>query len=371
MKILIIGGHLSPALALIDSIRSRQDVLFVGRKFAFEGDNTLSLEYKICQNRGIKFAPITTGRLQRSFTRYTIPSLLKIPRGLRESFKIIRSYKPDVVVGFGGYVSLPVIFAAYLQGIPVVIHEQTLEAGGANKIASRFASKICISFERSRQFFPREKTILTGNPIREQIVNPKSSLLIPSENIPLIYITGGSLGSMFINKLVEKSIRELLRRFRIVHQTGGFNNLESLVRLRKIKKTLGNEMRRRYLVSEHFTSDDVGMILREASLVVGRSGINTITELLFLNKPALLIPLSRSQRDEQKKNAQFLKDVGLSEVLGEKVTSSEFISAINHMIRNIEKYKINDNREYLKEDAALNILKAVEDAAIKNNEKTS
>jgi len=130
-------------------------------------------------------------------------------------------------------------------------------------------------------------------------------------------------------------------------------------------------MRRRYLVSEHFTSDDVGMILREASLVVGRSGINTITELLFLNKPALLIPLSRSQRDEQKKNAQFLKDVGLSEVLGEKVTSSEFISAINHMIRNIEKYKINDNREYLKEDAALNILKAVEDAAIKNNEKTS
>ena len=170
---------------------------------------------------------------------------------------------------------------------------------------------------------------------------------------------------------MEKSLRELLRRFRIVHQTGGFNSLESLVRLRKIKKTMGNEMRSRYLVSEHFTSDDVGMILRQASLVVGRSGINTITELLYLNKPALLIPLPNSARNEQKKNAQFLKDLGLCEVLNEKLTSSEFISSINHMIRNIEKYKINDNREYLKEDAALNILKVVEYEAIKKNEKTS
>lgn len=372
MKILIIGGHLSPALALIDQIRNKHDILFVGRKYAFEGDSTLSLEYKLCDELGIKFAPITTGRLQRSFTRYTIPSLLKLPLGLSESFKILRSYKPDVVVGFGGYVCLPVIFIAYLLRIPVIIHEQTLEAGGANKIASLFASKICISFDRSRQFFPRGKTILTGNPIREQIQNPASNLSLPKEFIPLIYITGGSLGSMFINNLVGSCLKELLSRFRVVHQAGGFNNFESLTRLKKIKKTLSNEMRKRYLVSDHFSSNDVGLILRQSSLVVGRSGINTITELLFLNKPALLIPLPSSARDEQKKNAQFLNQVGLCEVLNEKgVTPSDFVAAINHMIKNIEKYKINDNREYLKENAAEKILKVLENEANKNNEKTS
>lgn len=360
MKIVIIGGHLSPALSLIDLIKDKHDVLFVGRKYAFEGDDTLSLEYKLSRQLGIKFAPITAGRLQRSFTKYTIPSLLKLPLGLGESFKILSSFKPDVVVGFGGYVSLPVIFAASLKRIPVVIHEQTLEAGGANKIASLFASKVCISYDRSRQFFPNGKTILTGNPIREEIQNPNSSLALPEELIPLIYITGGSLGSMFINNLVEDSLKELLRRFRIVHQTGGFNNSESLVKLNKIKKGFSNEMRKRYLISDHFSSNDVGLILRQATLVVGRSGINTVTELLFLNKPALLIPLPNSQRDEQKKNAQFLKDQGLGEVLDEKgLTSSDFVSAINHMIRHIEKYKISDNREYLIENASENILRVV------------
>lgn len=371
MKILIIGGHLSPALALIDLIGGKHDILFVGRKYVFEGDETLSLEYKLSQELGIKFAPITTGRLQRSFTRYTIPSLLKFPLGLGESFKILRSYKPDVIVGFGGYVSLPVIFAAFLLRIPIVIHEQTLEAGVANKIASVFAKKICISFDRSKQFFPRGKTILTGNPIREQIQNPDSNLVLPEEFIPMIYITGGSLGSIVINNLALNSLKELLSRFRIVHQTGGFNNFESLTKLKKFKKVLSNEMRKRYLVSDHFSSNDVGLILREASLVVGRSGINTVTELLFLNKPALLIPLPKSARDEQKKNAQFLKDVGLCEVLNERsITPSDFVSAINHMIRNIEKYKINDNKDYLKENASLNILGVVENVA-KNNQKTS
>lgn len=365
MRILIIGGHLSPALSVIEELKKKgeEDILFVGRKYAFEGDRTLSLEYKMCQSLGIKFAEISTGRLQRSFTKFTIPSLLKIPRGFRQAYKIVNLYKPDVVVGFGGYVQVPVILSASLLKIPSVIHEQTLEAGSANKIASRFASKICISFETSKKFFPRGKTILTGNPIRSEIRNPKSSIELSPDSLPLIYITGGSLGSMIINNLVEKSLRDLLRNFRIVHQTGGFNNLESLTRLRKIKKTLGNNLRSRYMLSDHFSSDEVGVILRAASLIIGRSGINTISEILYLNKPALLIPLEGSGRGEQKKNAQFLKDLGLAEVVNEKITPSEFVSAINHMARNLEKYKNSQNREYLRTNSASDMAEVILDVS--------
>ncbi len=368
MKILIIGGHLSPAISLIDLVKDKSDVLFVGRKFSMEGDKAVSLEYKICQEKGIKFEEISAGRLQRRFTRFTIFSLLKFPLGLYQAFKILGKFKPDVVVGFGGYVSLPVIFSAFVQRIPIVIHEQTLEAGLANRIASVFARKICISFERSRQFFPKNKTVLTGNPIRREIIDPGSKMQLPSDNLPLIYITGGSQGSVFLNSLVEKTLSSLLSNYRIIHQVGSFNNFEWLEKLKKIKKFLPNEKRSRYILSDHFKSEDVGQILRSSDLVVGRAGINTVTELLFLNKPTLLIPLPFSQRNEQSKNAQFLKDVGLAEILNEKgMSASDFSGAIAHMIKHKDQYKIKDERDYSKSDGAENILKVVENAAKKTD----
>ncbi len=370
MKILIIGGHLSPAIALIDEIKDRKNVLFVGRKYALEGDNALSLEYKICEQKGIGFAGITTGRIQRQFTRFTIFSFFKIPLGIYQAFKIIRRFKPDVVVGFGGYVSFPVVISAFLERVPIVIHEQTLEAGTANKLEGYLADKICISFERSRNFFPKNKTVLTGNPIRPQITNPKGTIEIPSENIPLIYVTGGSLGSVSINNLIEKSLKELLESYRVVHQAGSANNSESLNKLKELKKTLSNDMRKRYLVSDHYTADEVGLILREATLVISRAGINTITELLYLNKPAILIPLATSQRNEQLKNAAFLRDSGLAQILIEKgLGASDLVSAISSMMKNIGKYKANENKEYLKENAAENILRVVENASKKTDKK--
>ena len=379
MKIVITGGHLSPALSLIDLINGsprgeagRHDVLFIGRKYGFEGDSALSLEYKLLQKLGVNFASVAAGRFQRSFTRYTIPSLFKIPIGFYQSFKILRAFAPDVFVGFGGYVSFAPALASFILRIPIVIHEQTLEAGTTNRIVSHIAEKICISFENSRQFFPKGKTILTGNPIRAQIIKPQSNLELPYENIPLIYFTGGSLGSIFINELIEKTLKDLLSKYRIIHQAGSFNNNKSLQKLRKIKKNLNNQFRKRYLVTDHFSADDVGKILREATLVVGRSGINTITELLFLNKPALLIPLSTGQHDEQRKNAQFLKEAGLAEVLNENAaTPTDFVKVASHMIDGIDSYKANENKEYLKENASENILRVVENAAKKTDEKTS
>jgi UDP-N-acetylglucosamine--N-acetylmuramyl-(pentapeptide) pyrophosphoryl-undecaprenol N-acetylglucosamine transferase len=372
MKIVIIGGHLSPAIALIDEIKDKKDILFIGRKYALEGDKSLSLEYKVCQEKGIGFAPISAGRLQRKLTRYTISAILKIPVGIYQALRIMKKFNPDVVVGFGGYVSFPVVMSAFILRIPIVIHEQTLEAGLSNKIESIFANKICISFERSRDFFPKNKTILTGNPVRPEILNPKSRLELPSENIPLIYVTGGSLGSVFINSLIEKNLKDLLSRYRVIHQTGGANNFESLNKLKDVKKTLGNDLRKRYLVSDHFSADEAGSILREATLVIGRAGINTITELMFLNKPAILIPLPVSQRNEQFKNAMFLKDIGLAQIIPQNgITNFEFLEALANMTGNIDKYKANENKEYLKENAGQNILRVVENAARNSDKKAS
>src|SRR3989339_499065 len=149
MKIIIIGGHLAPALSVLEALPKNTQVLFVGRKYALEGDNALSLEYNTITSLNIPFVGLNTGRLQRKITRFTLFSLLKLPFGIIKSFLILIDFKPDVVVGFGGYVSIPVTFCAFVLRIPVVIHEQTMEAGLTNRLVSRFAKKICISWDSS------------------------------------------------------------------------------------------------------------------------------------------------------------------------------------------------------------------------------
>jgi len=217
MKIVIIGGHLSPALAVIEQLKGNE-LYYFGRKHTFEGDKAISLEYDEITKLGIPFYSINTARLQRKFTRYTLPSLIKFPLGFSQSLRILRQIKPDVVLGFGGYVSLPVVLAAFFLKIPIIIHEQTLEAGIANKIEAKFARKICISWQSSEKYFPKNKTVLTGNPLRRIVLDAKP--FREEVGLPKLYITGGSSGSHAINFLVEKSLEKLLEKFTVIHQTG-------------------------------------------------------------------------------------------------------------------------------------------------------
>src|SRR3990167_7469395 len=132
MRIIIIGGHLSPALSVIDSLPKDWEILFVSGKYVFEGEKSLSLEYKTIDNLKIPFEEISTGRLQRKFSKNTIPSLLKLPSGFFKALSILKKFRPDVVLGFGGYLQIPVVFASFFLKIPVVLHEQTLESGFSN-----------------------------------------------------------------------------------------------------------------------------------------------------------------------------------------------------------------------------------------------
>lgn len=349
MKIVIAGGHLTPALAVIENLKGNE-VIYIGRKYALEGDRALSLEYQEITKLGIKFKSLVAGRLQRRFTIYTIPSLLKLPIGFIQSFIILKKEKPDVVVGFGGYVSLPVIISAAILRIPIIIHEQSLSAGLSNKIASVFVKKICISWETSKRFFPQNKTVLTGNPIRENVIKSSSP---KNSSKPLLYITGGSLGSHAINLLVEASLQKLLKNFDVIHQTGDSHKFKDFERLEIMKK---NRNFKNYILRKFLTTDEIGNVLNASDLVVARAGMNTITELIYLNKPCFLIPLL--QGFEQRQNANFMKKIGLAEIgLQDRLTPTIFYESIMSIMKIKARYRT--TRQLLVKNASLKLAEVI------------
>lgn len=359
MKIVLIGGHLSPALCVIEAL-PKASILFIGRKYALEGDKTLSLEYKTITGLNIPFVSLNTGRLQRKFTRHTIPSFFKLPFATFRSFLTLIKFKPDIVVSFGGYVSVPVVLCAYLLRIPIVIHEQTLETGFANRLLGRLATKICISWQTSQKYFPKDKTVLTGNPIR-QMADGKWQMA-NEEKLPVIYITGGSSGSHSINLLVEEIIKELLEKYIVIHQTGDAKQYKDFDRLNTLKNGLSKDQKARYVLQKFIEPKMVGSVLAKADLVVGRSGVNIVTELLYFEKPALLIPLPFSQNNEQLKNAKFLENIGLGKVFQQgELDSKKLFQAIDLAFRNISSYKINKNefKNLPYRNAAQNIVSVV------------
>jgi UDP-N-acetylglucosamine--N-acetylmuramyl-(pentapeptide) pyrophosphoryl-undecaprenol N-acetylglucosamine transferase len=374
MKVLIAvggGGHFSPALAVINEMPKDWDVLLVGRKHAFEGDPALSLEYQTAQRLHLAFEPLTTGRLQRKFNGRSLLSLLKIPVGLAQATKILHRYKPDVVLSFGGYVAVPVVFAAAAQRIPIIIHEQTLHAGLANKVSSRFAEKICLSWPESAQYFPKEKIVFTGNPLRKEFLTHAKTVGQKQGNSDkLLYVTGGSGGAHGINVLIAGCLEELAEKYTIIHQTGDSKKYSDFDHLEEKRLQLPEKLQKNYLPKKFIEPEDVVQILSEADLVIARSGINTVTELLYLGKPSLFIPLPYGQHNEQAANAAFVKKNGLAEILNQLIaTPNSLVATIDSMVENLSDYTQHavEARQLIHTDAAQNILKEVEYAKEKKS----
>lgn len=316
-KIILTGGHLSPMLAVLSVLEKKADVVVVGRRYGFESDTAESLEYQVVVQKNIKFYDIRAARLQRKLTKYTIPSMLRFPQSIFRAISILNKEKPQLVLTFGGYIALPVSMAAYIKRIPVVMHEQTLHAGLANKLISKFARLIFISFATSATYFPKSKTILTGNPVRPEIFNARESFEIPSGR-KVILIIGGSSGSHRINLLIEQALPELLLRYTLIHQTGDAQEFKDYDRLNSLKKKLSVTKKQHYIIMKFINPAEIGWAYHSADIVLSRSGINTVTELISLHKKALLIPLPYAQNNEQKKNAEYFVGQGLGEILEEK-----------------------------------------------------
>jgi len=369
MKLLIVaggGGHFAPALAVIEALPKDWEVLVVGRKYAFEADKTLSFEYQTSEKLGIKFAVITTGRLQRKLSPHTIKSLVKVPVGFFQAVKIIKEYKPTMLLSFGGYVSVPVALAAKSLGIPIIVHEQIMGAGLANKIVEKLADKICVSWKQSEKFFPAAKVVLTGNPLRK-VENSVFPFQV-TEKLPIIYVTGGSGGSHAINVLVENCLEQLLENYNIIHQTGAAAEFGDFDRLEKKKNKLPPALQKRYFPTKFIDASAVFSVLRKADLVVSRSGINTVTELLSLGKPCLFIPLPHGQHNEQLTNALFVKQLGLGEAAEQKsLTAQNFHETIDKMMVSLETYTAHaqEGKAMVIPDAAQKIITLLEHGHIK------
>ncbi len=367
MKIVFTGGHFSPALSLIENL-TEDNILVIGRKYNFEGDDSTSLEYRVCSKKNIPFRAIRAGRFQRNFSRYTIPSMLKIPLGIVDSYNILKRFRPDVVVVFGGYIALAVAVSAFVLGIPVVIHEQTQKAGIANRIISFFAKRVCISFPSSAKFFPESKTILSGNPLRKEVFEIKDKIDTQS-TFKIIYITGGSSGSHFINEMVRSNINKLLSEFTIIHQTGDSDVFHDYEDLEKIRNDLPDNLQKRYVLRKFIDLSEIGWVMQNADLIVGRSGINTICEIIVLKKVAFLIPLPHGQSGEQLDNARLIKKIGLGEYeLQKNLTSETFLSKITEIIKNKKNYLINlQGLEFIDKNAQNKIIEVIKEVVSAKN----
>lgn len=347
MKILITGTHFTPAQAVMEELKNHPgvEISYIGRKYTKEGDQTPSVESQILPKMGVKFIPLTSGRLQRSFTFYTIPSLLKIPWGFLSALYLVAKEKPDVTLSFGGYVGLPVVFASWLLSVPIIIHEQTLIPGLANQLSSLFADKKAVSFPRENSEI---NVILTGNPIRKEIfsASPKAGFatgravhLHLRSRLPLIFVTGGNQGSHLINQTVSDILEELTEFACVIEQTGDSKYLDFEQALKK-KQSLAHPDR--FLAKKWLDAEEMAKILKTSDLVISRAGINTMLELAYLGVPALVIPIPYLTHDEQNTNAQYFAKLGLAKILPqEKLTPENLLENIKEMLKDLPNLKEN------------------------------
>lgn len=339
-KLVLCGGHLSPALATIEALEKKADVkiFFFGRRHATEGYNNLSAEYDEITATNATFVNITTGRLQRKFTTHTIWSLLKIPIGFIESFYYLLKIKPDMVVSFGSYQSIPTVICAWLLGIKSIAHEQATILGLAAKINAPFTQKIFLTWTESAKYFKSSKIEVVGNLTRGAVFSktPRDKKIREFLNgeEKIIFITGGNQGSHFINKIIFDVLPKL-SKFKIIHQVGTINHDGDLDHARKIEQT-------NYLPIGFIDSENIGAIFNKADLVIGRSGANTVWELATLAKVSILIPLPHAAADEQLQNAQLLEHTGSAVVVLQKdATGDKIRNSINEIFKNQKKYQKN------------------------------
>lgn len=360
-KIFVTGGHATPALAIADILRRKGwQVYWLGEKFALEGERAQTLEHQTIPGLGIPFYHITSAKLHRRFVLRSLFSLWKLGIGFFQSFVLLVRFKPQVVLSFGSYVSLPVALAAWSLRVPIVLHEQTSASGLANRIISRFAKRVALSFPESLPYFPKEKTVITGNIVRESIFKIGQERLTRKRNpTPVLYITGGSRGSQLINEQVMAVLSKLLSRFKIYHQTGwiDFKKIES------VKDRLPQGLRKNYNITPLYSPGEVEEIYKEADLVISRAGANTISELAVCAIPAILIPIPWSAGNEQEKNAGLLVKRGLGILLPQKkLNESTLLKAVEKAWKNIDKFEANAKKakELVPKDAAQKLFSLIE-----------
>jgi UDP-N-acetylglucosamine--N-acetylmuramyl-(pentapeptide) pyrophosphoryl-undecaprenol N-acetylglucosamine transferase len=315
------GGHVQPAIAVAPELRQRENVelSWIGSSGGVERD--------IAAEQQIQFLSIPTGKLRRYFSLHTFLDAVRIPFGVLRARLHLRTVQPDVVFSTGGFVSVPTVVAAWMAGIPVITHEQTATIGLANKINARLADRIALAYEATRKLIDHagDRVIITGNPVRAELIegDPKRAreeFRLP-DDLPIIYVTGGSLGAQAVNQTIQQMIPELVEQAIVIHQCGPAAVNGDLPRLQQTRLNLPEQLQQRYVVRERI-GPELADVYAAADLVIGRSGGGTVAELALLGKPSILVPLPGTSSDEQTRNARILADAGGAVVIPQSELSA-------------------------------------------------
>jgi UDP-N-acetylglucosamine--N-acetylmuramyl-(pentapeptide) pyrophosphoryl-undecaprenol N-acetylglucosamine transferase len=310
-KIVLTGGgtagHVMPNLALVPQLQRQEwEIAYIGSHQGIEKD--------LLQPTGIPYYGIATGKFRRYFAMQNFTDPFRVIQGLVEATFLLHKLRPEVVFSKGGFVSVPVTIGAWLNRIPVILHESDLTPGLANKLALPFAATICATFPESMAHLPAGKRVLTGNPIRNELLNGVRETGLAycgfTAEKPVLAVMGGSLGSKVLNQVIRTVLPELLPHFQVAHICG--------------KGNLEPGLAQAGYCQFEFIGPELPQVLAAADLCVSRAGANFIFELLALKKPTLLIPLSKAaSRGDQILNAESFAKQGFSLVLEEEATTAK------------------------------------------------
>ncbi len=358
-KLLFTGGHHNSALATIDWIKNNSDSFefyWIGKKNI--DSKSVSPEFTEVSSKNIPFYNLNAGKLFRTtsilYFPHVVYNLLLIPLGLLQAIYYLYRIKPNLIVSFGGYLSVPVVIAGYFMGIKSVLHEQTATIGLANEISSFFVQKIFtawpLDFYTDQKVSIKRKMEYTGLPVRNSISSGEGKIKFSGKMMKkTIYITGGKSGSLFMNKIFLDILKEVSSKYNLIWSCGrriGEADYNSIIEA--IGK-LPHENRANIHVKEYFLEDEIGKVFNTADIVVTRGGAHTIYELVLIKKPAIVIPIPWVSRQEQLKNAMVLEKFGLGIVLNQnELTPYKLLAELESFSDKVDNIKeISKDKEYV------------------------
>ncbi len=330
------GGHFYPLIAVAEVLiqnPEKPDLYYFGpTPYAPE----------LLEAYNITFVRCPAGKLRRYFSLLNVVDVFKTGFGIFVAIWKLYWYYPDVIFSKGGYTSVPILLAARFLRIPVVIHESDVQPGRANRLAKKFARYIAISWAESAEYFPGERTALTGIPIRQHLLHADpdahANLGIPND-APLVYVTGGSLGAERINTLILNSLNELLPHVRIFHQTGS-NNEEYVKQTARELLVDRPDWLERYYVAGTIPANTVNSLLSAASIVISRAGSTSLYEIGVHGVPAIIIPIPEEISHDQRSNAYTYARTGGAVVIEEhNLTEHLLETELLHMLQDTARYQ--------------------------------
>lgn len=350
------AGHVTVNIALIPKLAEQ------GWSSAYIGSSDGIERQLVSELRQVSYHPISTGKLRRYFSWQNLKDPFRVVKGIFQAYRIIRRQKPDVVFSKGGFVSVPVVMAAWMNRVPVIIHESDLTPGLANRLASPFASVICTTFPETAQAVGDKKCRFVGAVIRENLgqgseTQGRAFTGLPSNGKPVLLIMGGSLGARRINEAVRQSLPELTKTYQIIHLCG--------------KGQLDQGVEYADYRQYEYVNEQLPDLLAMSDTIISRAGSNSIFEFLSLRKPMLLIPLTRQQsRGDQLLNAASFERSGYCKVLHEEnLTASSLLTSIQDLTRNKQAY-LSSMNQYDAKDALTAVYQIITETAKNKGERT-